>query len=242
MRVSVLFVSGLLAALLATAQSPAPASLSGSGQRAHAPHKKKSPSQAADLARTAPPAPPLPDWPINDHPAPATVAWNNPELRVDAANSSLQQILADVSSATGAEVEGLAKDERVFGSFGPGAARDVIAEILQGTGYNIVMVGEQGQGVPREIILSARNLNKVQAPSRPATEEPEDEAAPEYPQYEPPPQPQPPQPINPQTGRPGFPPDGGAMPGRIPQQYPQQFPQQQPQVPPQPQQPAPQNQ
>jgi hypothetical protein len=192
----------------------------------HPVHKHK-PQRAASEVRSPAPAPVTPDWPINDHPAPASVTWSSPELRVEAANSSLQQILNDVATATGAELEGLTTDERVFGNFGPGSARDVISQLLQGTGYNMVMVGDQGQGVPRQIILSARNTSKVQPPSHPAPEEPEDDS-PDYPQYEPQPQPQQP-PQVPQAVRPGFPPDG-AVPGRIPQQYPQpqQVPQQQP--------------
>jgi hypothetical protein len=226
----------LLTASALAAQTQAAPPLTDSSPPAHVIHKKKVAPRGIALDRIpAPEPPPHPDWPINDHPAAAAVAWNSPALRIDAANSSLQQILTDISSATGAEVEGLAKDERVFGSFGPGPARDVISQILQGTGYNIVMVGDQGGGVPRQIILSARNTSKIQTPSRPTAEEPEDEA-PDYPQPEPQPQAQPPQP-NQQPVRPGFPPDG-AVPGRLPQQYPQQAPQ--PQT--QPQQNAPQNQ
>jgi hypothetical protein len=111
-------------------------------------------------------------------------------------------------------VEGDTSDERVFGKFGPAPARDVLAQLLQGSGYNVVMVGDQGQGVPRELILSARNSNKAPQGSttRPSSEDNEDDTA-DYPQPEPQPQPiaQPPRPL-----RPGFPPDGA--PGRIPQQ------------------------
>jgi hypothetical protein len=172
-------------------------------------------------AQAAPTTPPTPAWPINDRPAPATVSWNRDELRIDAANSSLQQILTDVATATGSTVEGVSKDERVFGSFGPASARDVLAQLLQGSGYNIVMVGDQGQGVPREVILSARNANKApQGIARPSQEDNEDDTA-DYPQYDPQPQqpqqvPQPLQPV-----RPGFPPDGSA-PMRAPQPLPQQ--------------------
>jgi hypothetical protein len=62
--------------------------------------------------------------------------------------------LKDVSTATGAEVEGMAADQRVFGKYGPGAARDVLSQLLQGTGYNVLMIGDQGQGTPRQIVLS----------------------------------------------------------------------------------------
>jgi hypothetical protein len=175
-------------------------------------------------ARFAPVPPPAPEWPINDRPVPATVTWNREDLRIDAANSSLQQILTDVAAATGSTVEGLTKDERIFGNFGPAAARDVLAQLLQGSGYNIVMVGDQGQGVPRELILSARNPNKApQGMTRPSSEDSEDDSA-DYPQYDPQPQPQTPQP--PVPVRPGFPPDGSS-PVRAPQPMPQQ-PQTQP--------------
>jgi hypothetical protein len=161
---------------------------------------------------------------------PAAVSWNRDELRIDAANSSLQQILTDVATATGSTVEGVSKDERIFGSFGPAPARDVLAQLLQGSGYNILMVGDQGQGAPREIILSARSANKnTQGATRPSQEDNEDDSA-DYPQYDSQPQtpqqvPQPPQPL-----RPGFPPDG-SVPMRTPQQLPQQ-PQTQPGQPP----------
>ncbi len=41
------------------------------------------------------------------------------QLTVKAENSSLTQILHQVSSPTGMRLDGLSGDERVFGSFGP---------------------------------------------------------------------------------------------------------------------------
>ena len=104
----------------------------------------------------APPAPKPPDWPANDRPADATVVWNSQGLRIDATNSSLSQILKDVSAATGTKVDGLGPDQRIFGTYGPGPARDVIARLLYGSGYNILMIGDQGQGTPRSILLSTQ--------------------------------------------------------------------------------------
>jgi hypothetical protein len=101
--------------------------------------------------------PEAPKWPANEKPVPATVTWDSQGLRIDAANSSLAQILADVSTATGATVEGFNSDQRVFGIFGPGPARDVLSQLLQGSGYNILLIGDQGQGTPREIMLSLRH-------------------------------------------------------------------------------------
>jgi hypothetical protein len=98
----------------------------------------------------------MPKWPLNDAPAPPTVHWDSHGLQVDAPNSSLRQILDEVATTTGAKVEGLGTDERVFGEYGPGPARDVISQILHGSNYNVLMLGDQGEGTPREIILSQR--------------------------------------------------------------------------------------
>ena len=47
-------------------------------------------------------------------------------------------------------------DERVFGAYGlRSQARDVLAQLLQGSGYNVIMIGDQGQGTPRQLLLSA---------------------------------------------------------------------------------------
>jgi hypothetical protein len=68
----------------------------------------------------------------------------------------LRQILEEIAIATGTKVEGFNQDQRVFGNFGPGRARDVLSQLLQGSGYNMVMIGDRGTGAPRELILSGR--------------------------------------------------------------------------------------
>jgi hypothetical protein len=108
------------------------------------------------LTPITPLVPATPDWPAFNQAAQASVLWDSHGLSIDAANSSLQQILKDVSTATGTRVEGLTADQRVFGDYGPGQARDVLSQLLQGSGYNVLMIGDQGQGVPRQILLSAR--------------------------------------------------------------------------------------
>jgi hypothetical protein len=101
-------------------------------------------------------APVAPQWPVNESPAKPEVTWDSRGLRIEATNASLHQILNDVSTATGAKVEGMGADERIFGEYGPGETRDVISQLLHGSGYNVLMIGDQGQGTPRQIILSAR--------------------------------------------------------------------------------------
>jgi len=149
------------------AQSLAPASTPSSPQTTQPEHRpaqvqkltaaKPSPLAPAPAAVQTPPAePPKPDWPVNDNPVPAKVTWDTHGLTVEANNSSLGEILKEVATQTGASLEGKVGDERVFGSYGPGPAGDVITQLLDGTAYNVLMVGDQGEGTPRQIVLSNR--------------------------------------------------------------------------------------
>jgi hypothetical protein len=162
------FLAAALGGILAlAAQAQATAAPSATTHKAVHRHKhpiaaKQQPTtpQIAPVVVT-PPEPELPHWPVNEQALPATVTWNSLGLRIEAANSSLQQILKDVATATGAKLEGMTTDERVFGAFGPGQAHDVLSQLLQGTSYNIVMIGDQGQGTPREIVLSSRHAGST---------------------------------------------------------------------------------
>jgi hypothetical protein len=176
-------------------------------------------AQQAQQDAAVPAAPVLPKWPVNEKPGQATVTWDSHGLSIDAANSSLQQILKDISTATGATVDGLSGDERVFGAYGPGQARDVLSQLLLGAGYNIIMIGDRGQGAPRQILLSSRRSKDDQAAAnRNGANENDDDAA-DNDADEQPVQPQPPM-------RPGFP--GG--PPRNPQQMMQERMQQRQQM------------
>ena len=108
----------------------------------------------AELPAT--PTPPPPNWPVNDKAVPASVSWNGRELTIAATNSSLQQILTEVSTATGVKVEGEESDQRIFGNYGPAPARDVLNQLLEGSGYNVLILGDKGEGTPRELVLTAK--------------------------------------------------------------------------------------
>jgi len=156
------------------------------------------------------------------------VTWDSQGLRINAANSSLQQILNDVATVTGAKVEGLDSDQRIFGTYGPGQARDVLSQLLQGSGYNVMMIGDQGQGTPREIVLSLRHSGSPSPGANPAANNDDDADVDE------PPQP-PPQPIRTPFGF-----SGSRNPQQVDEQRQQQRQQQQQQQP-QPQPNNPQN-
>lgn len=171
----------------------------------------------AEVKPVAPLAPPDPHWPVREQPSPARVQWDSRGLRIEAQNSSLIQILEAVATATGMKVEGLGDDQRIFGNYGPGPAREVLLKLFEGSGYNLLMIGEQGSGTPRQIQLTSRNGagggGATIAPSRAAAaDDDDDEPEPEQSQ----PQPEPDNENQPHPG--GPPPNGGAPNGAPPQQ------------------------
>ncbi len=197
--------AALLATTALTAQSAAHPQGTG---KSPAPSASKSRNRHARTLVTPPtpvpapvipaPVPEMPHWPVNNDPAKPAVTWDSHGLRIDAANASLHQILDQVATVTGAKVEGMGADERVFGEYGPGEARDVLSQLLHGSAYNVLLIGDQGQGTPRQIVLSARRAgggsqNAARQPA-PIQDTPEDEMVeqPEIPEPQPPVNPPPP--------------------------------------------------
>ncbi|HKN22086.1 MAG TPA: hypothetical protein VJX73_11745 [Terracidiphilus sp.] len=184
------------------AQTPAPPAPAPAQPAAH-PHKRPSAQKPAvqsvpvpaSVAQSAPapcpdgsPAPVLspaapciPNWPANKKPSEASIVWDSHGLFIQASNSSLDQILKEISLKTGAKVEGMGADERVFGTYGPGPVRDVLTELLEGSGYNILLVGDLGQGTPRRIVLSGRPPGPAQPSRQSSPEADQDQTAPEAP-------------------------------------------------------------
>jgi hypothetical protein len=121
----------------------------------------------------------------------ARIVFTDNSLAIHAENSSLAAILHQFSTTSGMRITGLGNDERVFGSFGPGAPRDVLADLLNGTAYNLVLLGDLNNGAPRELILSPAT-HAGEAPAAAAAPAPTtDDSAPEpeadIPQPPPPP-------------------------------------------------------
>jgi hypothetical protein len=174
---------------------------------------------------------------VNDTPGKPEVTWDSQGLKIDATNASLHQILTDVSTATGAKIEGFGADERVFGEYGPGQARDVISQLLHGSGYNVLMIGDQGEGTPRQIVLSTRKAATGQgqaAAVNHSLQDMQDEDVPDQPESEEQPQPLPvingrPPGIPPPQGPPGLTGGEGGVP-RTPQQVLQELQQRQQQM------------
>ena len=193
--------------------------------------KKQAPVAQVSAIPPEQQAPKPPDWPANEKPNNAVVEWNSQGLRIQASNSSLDQILKDVATATGTKVSGLGADERIYGTYGPGPATQVISQLLDGSGYNVLMIGEQGQGTPRQIVLSKQPTGPAPAPGN-SSGQSEDSGAnsevEEQPQPPPPPQPQPQPQMPPAQNPSGF---GPPVPQpRTPQQILQEMQQRQRQI------------
>jgi hypothetical protein len=134
-------------------------------------------SAPAAAAVTGPPADSL----LQHSPKPAVVSMASHSLSIQADNSTLSQILHEVSTQSGMKVEGLSKDDRIFGSYGPGDPHEVLLSLLEGCGYNVLMVGDTGGGAPRELTLSPRTAaggitqNSAQASRNTAEEDNDDD-------------------------------------------------------------------
>jgi len=153
---------------------------------------RPAPAPAAEVPPAAPAA--TPDSLLQRPPKPAEVTVAPHSLAVKADNSTLSQILQSIASSTGMKIDGLpaGQDQRVFGSYGPGDPHEVLLSLLDGSGYNVIMVGDTPTGAPRELSLSQRANSNTLASNgaRPnGSEDDADDA--EDVQQAPPPEPQP---------------------------------------------------
>ena len=179
MRLATLALCPILSLPLAAQSSNRPATTT--QPQPHRAHTKKHPVKQASalatpVAPVQPAAPPPPDWPANDKAQPPSVAWNGRDLTIAAANSSLDQILHEVSTATGLKVEGYqsasgSSDQRIYGSYGPASARVVLGQLLDGSGYNVIMVGDRGAGTPRELLLTSQAKAAQPGAAHPAAQQ-----------------------------------------------------------------------
>jgi hypothetical protein len=187
----------LCAASACSAQVLQPPGVLPNGTRIHIPGNPAfaqgaRPQTAPQMRPAAPaPKPAAPDAPmqnalppsLSDQPAhPAQVSLSGGRLTVQANNSDLAQILHQIAATSGMSIDGLGRDSRVFGVYGPGAPRDVLSELLTDSGYNFMMVGDTAAGAPRQLLLTAQDgsvLPPEPVNSRRSAPEEEDEAPPQ---------------------------------------------------------------
>src|SRR5580692_5992618 len=101
---------------------------------------------------------PVPQIPLDAIPAVAPeVSYQNGLLTIIAPNSTLADILRGVKKHTAADIEVPATaSERVVTRLGPGPAREVMAELLNGSRFNYILLGspEDSNALVRVVLVA----------------------------------------------------------------------------------------
>jgi hypothetical protein len=140
-------------------------------------HKVKKPQSQS------PPLPSGPTGPIQQIPldsiaaVPPRVSYQNGLLTIVAPNSTLGDILRAVRKQTGADIDVPDARERVATTIGPGPAQEVMAELLNGSRFNYILLGSpQDPKALTRVVLVARS-SSVAANHPAAAQQPVDQAA-----------------------------------------------------------------
>src|SRR5690242_19004670 len=120
----------VIAVFFVLLSSSAPAAFGGNSQAQRNAHRAR---KSGNQTNTQLPAPP-PLTPEQMPAQPPQVSYLNGQLTIIAPNSTLGDILNAVQKQTGADIEvPSGASERIAGRMGPGPARDVIAQLLNGS-------------------------------------------------------------------------------------------------------------
>jgi hypothetical protein len=138
MAIALLLSSGLFCTGL-PAFGTAPAQAQQQSRRAHAKKKQAEPPPPLPSGPTGQPVPPMPLDQIAA--VPPQVTFENNQLTIVAPNSTLTDILRAVRKQTGADIDVPQTSERVVTHLGPGPAREVLADLLNGSRFNYVLLG-----------------------------------------------------------------------------------------------------
>jgi hypothetical protein len=141
-------------------------------KKAHHSHKKQAKAElTTDKLVDAMPVqpPPPPPTPEQGPSSPPEVNYQGGQLVIVARNSTMGDVLNAVKQKTGASVEMPASSsERVVGRFGPGAPRDVMAQLLNGSHFDYVLLGSPADpGALKKVLLMARASGPQQSQPQP---------------------------------------------------------------------------
>lgn len=130
-------------------------------------------SQRKTGAKKTQPLPPLPSGPTGPvpqipldtmTPVPPQVSYQNGQLTIVAPNSTLGDILRAVRKQTGAEIDIPTANDRVVTHLGPGPAQEVMADLLNGSRFNYVLLGSPANaGVLTRVVLVAKSTSATQS-------------------------------------------------------------------------------
>lgn len=139
----------------------AAAGTSGQAQRKNV--KKKKQPELPPLP-SGPTGRPVQQMPLDAIAAvPPQVTYENSQLTINAPNSTLADILRAVRKLTGAEIEVPSAPERVVTHLGPGPARDVIADLLNGSRFNYVLLGSptDASALTRVVLVAKSGVQEI---------------------------------------------------------------------------------
>jgi hypothetical protein len=128
---------------------------------------KKKPAEPPPPLPSGPTGRPVQQMPLDAIAAvPPQVTYANNQLTIVAPNSTLADILRAVRKQTGADIEIPAAPERVVTHLGPGPARDVVAELLNGSRFNYVLLGSPSDDTAlTRVVLVAKTGPQEIAPN-----------------------------------------------------------------------------
>jgi hypothetical protein len=122
-----------------------------------------------------PPLPSGPTGPVQAMPldtiaaVPPQVSFENNQLTIVAPNSTLGDILRAIRKSTGADIDVPTAPERVVTHLGPGPAREIVADLLNGSRFNYVLLGAPGDDTAlTRVVLVAKTANEGVIPNQPA--------------------------------------------------------------------------
>jgi hypothetical protein len=104
------------------------------------------------------PTGPVPQIPLDSiAPVPPEVSFQNGQLTIVAPNSTLGDVLRAVRKQTGADIDVPVATDRVVTHLGPGPTREVMAELLNGSRFNYVLLGSPSDvGALTRVVLVAK--------------------------------------------------------------------------------------
>jgi hypothetical protein len=184
LKVASLVAVGVFCLPLALEADTKPATSADTQTTPHHAHKSKK-----TLPPPLPSGPrgPIPQVPLDAMPAVAPeVSFQNGLLTIVAPNSTLGDILRGVKKATSADIDVPANaNERVAVRLGPASPREVMADLLNGSHFNYILLGspDNTSALVRVVLVAKTGPDNPEAPAvanatpAPVTAKPADEAA-----------------------------------------------------------------
>jgi hypothetical protein len=163
---------------MALAQAPAKGALTPKARKTEVTKAKQQKKAGKRSKAASPPVeeaqlpPPRPATPEQLPPTRPNVSYSNGQLTILANNSTMSDVLNSVRAQTGAQFEmsGVSTGDRVYAKLGPGAPKDILAALLDGSRFNFAILGSptDPRAVERVVLMPKAGGASSVAMSAPA--------------------------------------------------------------------------